>query len=134
MRCRTPRSTELASDAMWRPPIRNDAPCVRLQTGGPMRWKAMHRLLLATMLVLTGSRTAWAIGHYAAGLLNARDFFLPPPGVYFANYTYWYHSSTFKDRNGSTVDEFTVNVPGVGPRTVKVDTTLDLVTVVPALM
>jgi hypothetical protein len=99
-----------------------------------MGWNAMCRLLLAGLLVVAGPRAAEAIGHYQAGLLNARDFFLPPPGFYFANYTYWYHSDTFKDRTGATVDEITVNIPGVGPRTVEVDTELNLVTVVPALM
>ncbi len=94
----------------------------------------MRRLLLATMLVLAGPRAAGAIGHYVPGLPNARDFFIPPPGVYLANYTYWYHASTFKDRNGETVDDFAVNVPGVGRRVVKLDTTLDLVTVVPMLV
>ena len=98
-----------------------------------MRRNAIPRLALAAMLVTAGPRAAGAIGHYAAGVLNARDFFLPPAGVYFANYTYWYGASTFKDRNGTTVDDFTVNVPGVGPRKVKLDTTLNLVSVFPAL-
>jgi len=79
-------------------------------------------LLLGMALGLAAPRLAGAIGHYVPGLPNARDLFVPPPGLYLVNYTYWYHADTFKDRNGATVDSFTVNIPGQGPRRFSLDT------------
>jgi hypothetical protein len=46
------------------------------------------------------------VGHYTAGMPDARDFFLPPEeGLYFAQYTYFYQSDSFRDRKGNPVDQ-----------------------------
>lgn len=86
------------------------------------------------VLGLLAPRLAGAVGHYAAGLPNARDFFLPPAGLYLVNYTYWYHADTFKNRDGDTVDSVTVNLPGQGRRTFRLDTDLNQVVVAPTLV
>jgi hypothetical protein len=91
-------------------------------------------LLLGMALGLAAPRLAGAIGHYVPGLPNARDLFVPPPGLYLVNYTYWYHADTFKDRNGATVDSFTVNIPGQGPRRFSLDTDVDQLAIVPTLV
>lgn len=69
------------------------------------------------------------VGHYAAGALNARDLFLPPSGLYFALYGYFYVADTFRDRNGDRVDSVTIR-----GRTIKLDTAINLYNVSPALL
>lgn len=90
-------------------------------------------IVLIAGLASATPRVAGAIGHYVPGIPNSRDYFVPPPGLYLLNYTYWYHSETFRDRNGNSIEQVTVPVPGVGPRTFNLDTTLNQVAVLPML-
>ncbi len=91
-------------------------------------------VLLATALGLAAPHVAGAVGHYVPGLPNARDLFVPPPGLYLVDYTYWYHADTFKNRNGTTVDSFPVNVPGQDPRRFSLDTDVNQLALVPTLV
>lgn len=101
-----------------------------------MRWCGARLLLaMAVSLTTAGYGDAGQVGHYAPGVPNAHDFFIPPPGTYYAQYNYWYHTDTFRNRDGHAIDEVTIfpRVPRLR-RKVKVDTELDLFVISPAIL
>jgi hypothetical protein len=77
--------------------------------------------------LLTGAPGAAEVGHFVPGLLNIRDYFVPPEaGVYLAAYNYYYKTERRNDEDGDKIRSLTVN-PGGGPGvTVNLDVDLDL--------
>ena len=68
------------------------------------------------------------VGHFIPGLLNIRDYFLPPePGVYVAAYNYYYSTDRRNDNDGDKIRSVTLDPPGPGPGVpVNLDVDLDL--------
>jgi hypothetical protein len=92
--------------------------------------------LAVGMAALLMPRTAPAIiGHYTAGVPNVHDFFVPPePGLFFAMYTYFYQTDSFRDRNGNPVDHLIVPPRLRPPRTLPLDVNLNQVALSPAIL
>jgi hypothetical protein len=88
-------------------------------------WVSAALLLAASIIDLSRDAEA-VIGHYNPGVANLRDFFVPPNGVYYAQYNYFYNADIFRDRNGNVVD--TVTIRG---RTIDIDTEIDLYAISP---
>ncbi|MEJ0009472.1 MAG: transporter [Alphaproteobacteria bacterium] len=83
------------------------------------------------MVVLAGALLALPahaseVGHLVMGTARPRDFIMPDPGTYYLQYDTYYHSDTYKDRNGNKVS--TVNTIG-GPVNISVD--IDSYTIAP---
>lgn len=128
-----PRGAVFPKRVVSSPPRPEPAP----DTGRPVRRfkrRARSWAALCLALALGTPGIAQGVGHYVPGLPNSRDDFLPPPGLYFVTYGYWYHTDTFKDRHGVTVDSLTVNVPGQGRRRFALDTRLNQGLLVPTLV
>jgi hypothetical protein len=78
---------------------------------------------------------AGEIGHYAGGLMNLRDYFVPDPGFYAAVYNYGYTTDQLNDSHGNKVKSVTINPPGGGgPVTVGVDVNVDMYILAPTLI
>jgi hypothetical protein len=76
--------------------------------------------------LLAAVPSAAEIGHFVPGLLNIRDYFLPPePGVYGAPYNYYYSTDRRNDDDGDKIRSVTIT-PGGIPVDVDVDVDLDL--------
>lgn len=81
------------------------------------------------------SAEAGEIGHYAGGLMNLRDYFVPDPGFYGALYNYGYTTDQLNDSHGNKVKSVTINPPGGGgPVTVGVDVNVDMYVLAPTLI
>jgi hypothetical protein len=51
------------------------------------------------------------LSHYAGGLANADDFFLPPPEAgqfLYAQYNFYYTTDTFRDGDGKKIETITI--------------------------
>jgi hypothetical protein len=92
--------------------------------------------LLAAALVFTAIPAgAGEIGHYAGGLMNLRDYFVPDPGFYGAIYNYGYTTDQLNDSQGNKVKSVTINPPkGGGPVTVGVDVDVEMYVLAPTLI
>ena len=96
----------------------------------------MKKIGLATLLVLASivQAPAGELGHYAPGLPNIHDFFVPEPGWYAMIYNFYYTSDTYCNSGGHEVNSITIN-PGPGPEvTLDVDADVDIYTLVPMLL
>lgn len=70
------------------------------------------------------------IGHFAGGLVNIRDYVMPPePGFYSSLYTYYYSTNRLNDADGNKVHS--VNL---GPLNPKVDVDVDVFVTVPSFL
>ena len=75
------------------------------------------------------------IGHYTAGVPDARDFFVPPEeGLSIAQYNYFYQTNSFRDRNGNPVDHLIVPPRLRPPRTLPLDVNLNQVALSPTIV
>ncbi|MGH8610063.1 MAG: hypothetical protein ACREX9_22440, partial [Gammaproteobacteria bacterium] len=65
--------------------------------------QALRTLLYGGVIFIlfggAGGVSAGELGHYAPGVPNIRDFFVPEPGFYYIQYHYLYSTDTLKDRN-----------------------------------
>lgn len=101
--------------------------------------KTKHPLLGTTLLgalasIIT-SAEAGEIGHYAGGLMNLRDYFVPDPGLYGALYNYGYTTDQLNDSHGNEVNSVTIHPPGGGgPVTVGVDVDVNMYVLAPTLI
>jgi hypothetical protein len=88
------------------------------------------------VVVLLVPRAAPAIiGHYTAGVPDARDFFVPSEeGLSFAQYNYFYQTNSFRDRNGNPVDHLIVPPRLRPPRTLPLDVNLNQVALSPTIV
>ena len=77
--------------------------------------------------LLAAAPGAAEIGHFVPGMLNIRDYLLPPePGVYGAVYNYYYSTDRRNDDHGDKIRSLNIN-PGPGPGIpVGIDVDLDL--------
>jgi hypothetical protein len=97
-----------------------------------------HLLLLSMTIILAlvpamVSR-AGDVGHYAGGIMDIRDYFVPDPGFYGALYNYYYTSDRYNDQNGNKISSVTIS-PGPGPgTTVNVSVDLNMYVLAPALI
>ena len=91
-------------------------------------------LLSAALMIISCPARAGELGHYAPGVLNIRDFFVPEPGGYALVYNVFYTTDTFRNRDGKKVDSITIN-PGPGPGvTIHVEADVDVYTLAPTLI
>ncbi|MGH8645218.1 MAG: hypothetical protein ACREX4_12430 [Gammaproteobacteria bacterium] len=100
----------------------------------PLR-QALRILLYGAVTVLlfggAGSVCAGELGHYAPGLPNIRDFFVPEPGFYYLQYHYLYSTDTLKNRNSDEVGSLTRTGP-LSTTTVNVDVDVDVFVLAPS--
>ncbi|MCI0354999.1 MAG: hypothetical protein L0099_08180, partial [Acidobacteria bacterium] len=89
-------------------------------------------LTLVTLATAVGTQ-AGELGHYMPGVLNIRDFFVPEPGFYYAQYHYLYSTDTLKNRNGDEVSSLTRTGP-LGTTTVSADVDVDVFALAPAFL
>ncbi|MGH8569591.1 MAG: hypothetical protein ACREXU_16690 [Gammaproteobacteria bacterium] len=90
-----------------------------------MKSRHVVPLVLSMLLGGAGGVSAGELGHYAPGLMNIRDFFVPEPGFYYAQYNYFYSTDTLKNRNGDEVKSLTRSGP-LGTTTASVDVDVDV--------
>jgi hypothetical protein len=91
----------------------------------------------ALICVCAGSGQAIELNHYAAGIPNLDDFFLPPPEAgqfIYGQYNMYYFSDTFRNSDGKKVDSITLTGPGGRPITIKLDIDIDNYNIAPLLM
>jgi hypothetical protein len=94
----------------------------------------LARVGLVLVALLVPRAASAIIGHFTAGVPNARDFFLPPEGLYYAQYNYFYLTDSFRDRNGNAVDRLIVPPRLRPPRTLPLDVSLNQVAISPAIL
>jgi hypothetical protein len=84
------------------------------------------RAILAMSLLVAVPAVA-EIGHFVPGLLNMRDYFMPPEaGVYLAAYNYYYKTDRRNDNDGDKIQSLSIN-PGPGPGiSATIDVDIDL--------
>ena len=92
------------------------------------------RFLLTVAIMLGGLLMAEPlyatdVGHYVPGVVNIRDFVVPPPGLYYEQFNLYYHTDEFKNRNGDSVD--TVTIDGT---TINLDIDVDVFAIVPTFV
>jgi hypothetical protein len=86
------------------------------------------------VMTLTPRSASAIIGHYTAGVPDAHDFFVPPEGLYFAQYNYFYQTDSFRDRNGNPLDHLIVPPRLRPPSTLPLDVDLNQVALSPAIL
>lgn len=92
--------------------------------------KKFSKLILsfAMLVVFSGiicPLQAGELGHYMPGVASVRDFIVPEPGFYYAQYNVLYTTDTYKNRNANAVDS-------IGP--IDVDVTVDSFAIVPTFI
>lgn len=93
--------------------------------------RAVATVCAVLSVSLSGTATAGEIGHFAAPLADLRDYLMPAkPGFYFKEYTYYYTTDTFKDRNGDTVSDLDLPFGG----SAEIDLDVDVFVLAPAFM
>lgn len=90
-------------------------------------------LTVLGLLCCAGVAPAGELGHYAAGLSNVRDYFLPPPDIYYLQYNYLYTTNRLNNRDGDRIDTLTHTGPA-GTTTVGLDVDVDIVAIAPVLI
>lgn len=95
-------------------------------------------LIAMTAIMLIGvfisHAQAAALGHYYPAIFNNLDYFVPEPGFYYAQYTPYYTTDTYHDKNGNKVSSIVIN-PGPGPGvTVNINPDVHMITLAPVLM
>ena len=91
---------------------------------------------LATGGMLSGSPAgASEIGHFAGGLLNIRDYVMPPkPDLYMSVYNYYYTTKRLNDSHGRRIDSVTIG-PDPGPGvTIATDVDVDVFVTSPSIL
>jgi len=105
---------------------------------GTKAWRHLYAAYLALPpLLAIGTPTAQAgeVGHFAAGLVNIRDYVMPPePGVYTSIYNYYYTTERLNGADGHEIDSITLS-PGPGPGLdIETDVDVDVFVTVPSLL
>jgi hypothetical protein len=62
------------------------------------------RAYAVALLLLSGLCCAGEIANYPNGIEGIKAASVPPPGWYWRNYNFWYHSDTMRDADGDKVD------------------------------
>lgn len=77
---------------------------------------------------------AGEIGHFNAGVLDIRDYFVPvDPGIYGLVYNYYYFTTRLNNGSGDKISSINVNTPG-GPVPVNVGVNLHMYALMPAIL
>jgi hypothetical protein len=71
-------------------------------------------LIVFLLIFISSPALAGELGHYMPGVASIRDFAVPEPGFYYAQYNLFYTTDTYNDRNGNEVNS-------IGPVTIDVD-------------
>lgn len=91
--------------------------------------------ILATALLGACSvANAGDAGHYAGGMMNIRDYFVPDPGFYGGLYNYFYSSDRYNDQNGNKVGPVIINPGPGGGTTLNANVNLDMYVLAPTLI
>jgi len=91
-------------------------------------------LAIGLLLALCAGRAHAIVGHYTAGLPNVHDYFIPPAGLYYAQYFYFYTTDTFKDRNGDSIDSVTIRRGPAAGTVLDLDLNLNQYVIAPTIM
>jgi hypothetical protein len=87
--------------------------------------------LFGFLVTLNGVLSAGTLAHYAPGVYNIRDYFIPDPGFYTLLYAPYYHTGQYKDSNGNNI----TSVGGISRRgqfvTLAYSTDIDVETISP---
>jgi len=97
--------------------------------------RRLFKIVLLSLLVTSnGVLTAGTLAHYAPGVYNIRDFYVPDPGFYTLLYAPYYHTHQYKDSNGNTTNF--VSGPARSGRlvTLALSTDIDVATINPTFM
>jgi hypothetical protein len=97
--------------------------------------KFLSRLTVAaTLLGACDPTHAGDVGHFAGGMMDTRDYFVPEPGFYGALYNYFYSTDRYNDQNGNRISTVTLS-PGPGSgRTLDVEVDVDMYVLAPAFI
>ena len=100
--------------------------------------KLIRRPMLLLAAVIAATASAGEIGHYNGGIVNVRDYAMPPTnGVYGAIYNYFYSTDRLNDSSGNEVKSYTYRanrLPGKPSVTLNVETDVDIYVLAPALI
>jgi hypothetical protein len=96
--------------------------------------KYILRAALVLVLAPATSSLAGDAGHYAGGMMDTRDYFMPDPGLYGALYNYFYTTDRYNDQNGNQITSITLSPGGGSGRTLNVDVNIDMYVLAPALI
>lgn len=102
-----------------------------------IRCSALAATCLWGMLTTAGPARAFELSHYAPGIPNIHDYFLPPPEageIIYAQYNVYYHSDTIRDLEGDEVDSVTLTGPTGIPRTIDLNVDIDQFWLVPTFV
>jgi hypothetical protein len=99
----------------------------------------MRRILrLGSAIVIAAITVATACAqsdHYAPGSFNIRDFALPPVAGFFgAVYNYGYSTNNLQDASGNRISSITIQGPGGGSATLKLNVSVNLYALAPVLI
>ena len=100
-----------------------------------MKTKRHNTLLLmilmfgALLLGNYGSSQSGELGHYVPGVASIRDFIVPAPGFYYAQYHVFYNTDSYRDRNGNSVSSITI-----GDQTLTVEADVNVFALVPTFI
>ena len=106
--------------------------------------KNVKKVLIITIIVflcaeLTNAQrvSPYQTGSYIPGLINLRDLGSLPGGLYLLNYNYWINGNGYYDKNGNKIGGLDIDLsnfnPGLGTRTLDLDTKIKGYTTVPML-
>ena len=77
--------------------------------------------VVAALLGACGSAPAGDSGHFAGGMMDTRDYFVPDPGFYGAVYNYFYTTDRYNDQSGNKLSSTTLPGGSGSPVSVNVD-------------
>ena len=63
--------------------------------------------VFSLLVTLNAVLMAGTLAHYAPGVYNIRDYYIPDPGYYTLLYAPYYHTGQFKDSNGYSITTVT---------------------------
>ncbi len=68
-----------------------------------MKIRIQFLVLAVSLAALPGILQAQPSAHYAPGVEGIKGASLPPPGVYFRDYNYFYWANTLNDSSGNKI-------------------------------
>jgi hypothetical protein len=100
-----------------------------------MRLQRAAFLLAAACVLAAPAARGGDIGHFNGGVMNVRDYVVPPPGVYASVFNYFYWTDRLVDERGHAVDSVLVDPPGGGAGvSVSVDVDIEMYALAPTLI
>lgn len=90
--------------------------------------------IVAALLAAGGLAHAGDAGHYAGGMMNTRDYFVPEPGLYGGLYNYFYSTDRYNDQSGNRLQEVIIRPGTADERHLNVSVNLDMYVLAPSLI